>query len=68
MRDNCPVTDTRLTSLPELQQRLRSAMAAEHTTNQAVKGRRGNQRDWVKNHTISTATDTAQRTPIMVLL
>ena len=28
MRDNCPVTDTRQTSLPELQQRLHSAMAA----------------------------------------
>ena len=28
MRDNCPVTDTRLTSMPELQQRLRSAMTA----------------------------------------
>mgnify|MGYP000747660284 CR=1 FL=1 len=28
MRDNCPVTDTRPTSLPELQQRLRSAMVA----------------------------------------
>ena len=28
MRDNCPVTDTRQTSLPELQQRLHSALAA----------------------------------------
>ena len=43
-------------------------MTAEHTTSQAVNGMRGNQRDWKKNHPISTATDTAHSTPIMVLL
>jgi hypothetical protein len=47
---------------------MRKTITDEHKTNQAVKGMRGSQRDCVKNHTISTATDTAQSMPIMVLL
>lgn len=47
---------------------MRNSIAAEHTINQAVKLKRGSQRDCVKNQPISTTTDKAQSSPIMVLL
>ena len=46
---------------------MRSAMAAAHTSSQRLKGQRGSQRPWVKNHAISTTTDTAHSTPMVDL-
>ena len=47
---------------------MRSTMAAEHSTSQPVRLNRCSQRDCVKNQPISTITDTAHSTPIIVLL
>ena len=47
---------------------MRSTIAAEHSTSQPVRLSIGSQRDCVKNQPISTITDTAHSTPIMVLL
>jgi hypothetical protein len=66
--NSCASNKASSESASQLVKTMRNTMVTAQINNQFAKLKVGNQRPWVKNHTISAKTDTAHNTPIMVLL